>query len=128
MLENIILLLLWVITFTFWQYILKFYIEKYNDYLEVKYRILNYTKLKAHKITNFRIDEEISKELRQLSCDLTSSYHILPKWIKIFKNEKEISDISSKLIWLSNCLWNNQNHNKDIIDLYKSIEKSLFNI
>ena len=128
MIENIILLLLWIITFTFWQYILKFYIEKYNDYLKTKYKILNYTKLQAHKITNFKIDEEISKELRQLSCDLSSSYHILPKWIKRFKNETEINNISSKLIWLSNCLWNNENHNKDVINFYKSIEHSLLKI
>jgi len=97
-----------VLVFILSQYIVEFILKPLIKYKQVIAKIDNKLKFYANIITNpplssGSIDDYIiaQKEIRDLSCDLESTY----KSLLIFKpNKKTIAKVAKDLIWLSNII------------------------
>jgi len=94
---------------------------------------LKYYSNKMSKILPKTVTQKTSEKIRELSCDLESSYKQIPfnkffVWIKIIPSKKAISDSSKSLIRVSNIVTDKKlNDEIKIIDEIKKI-RNLLNI
>ena len=97
-----------VLVFILSQYILKFIIEPFQEYKKIIVKIDNKLKFYSNVIVNPPFSSQLSedyltakKELRILSCELESSYKVLP-FKKLRLDHNKIAQAVQDLIWLSN--------------------------
>jgi len=118
-----------VLVFVLSEIIQKFFLEPFQKYKKVIGEIDNQLKFYANIIanpdpTNTQIDlyKKCSGIMRRLSCKLESTYKQIP--CKRLKTSEKISDAASRLIGLSNSLYQNS---RDITndDDVKEIRKDL---
>ena len=101
-----------VLVFVLSQYILKFIIEPLQEYKKIIAKIDNKLKFYANIISNPGILPrdvilECSDEIRSLSCELEQIYKQIPFAFlrRLIKSQQLISDSASRLIRLSNSLY-----------------------
>jgi len=101
-----------VLVFVLSQYILKFIIEPLQEYKKIIAKIDNKLKFYANIISNPGILPrdvilEYSDEIRSLSCELEQIYKQIPFAFlrRLIKSQQLISDSASRLIRLSNSLY-----------------------
>jgi hypothetical protein len=118
------------------QIIQKFILEPILEYKKTIGKIDNKLKYYSNKISTIlskTVLIETSEKVRELSCDLESSYKQIPfnkffVWIKIIPGKKAISDSSKSLIRVSNIVTDEKLN--DEIKIFDEIEKirNLLNI
>jgi hypothetical protein len=118
------------------QIIQKFILEPILEYKKTIGKIDNKLKYYSNKISTIlskTVLIETSEKVRELSCDLESSYKQIPfnkffVWIKIIPGKKAIFDSSKSLIRVSNIVTDKKlNDEIKIIDEIKKI-RNLLNI